>query len=152
MLFIIVIGANILGYLLAASRLPFIMADIAGRLPISPYAIMLIIMGIYLILGTFLDSLAMVLLTVPIFFPLVTSLGFDPVWFGVMVVLACETGLITPPVGMTVYVLASVVKEVPAFTIFRGTLPFVAANVMIMILLLYVPKIATFLPQLMRFR
>jgi C4-dicarboxylate transporter, DctM subunit len=147
MLFVIVIGANILGYLLALSRLPFFLADIATGLQVSPYVIIAIIMVVYLILGTFLDSIAMVLLTVPIFYPVAISLGFDPIWFGVMVVLACETGLITPPVGMTVYVVAGVVKDVPSFTIFRGCIPFVIADVIVMIILTAFPIIATFLPS-----
>jgi TRAP-type C4-dicarboxylate transport system permease large subunit len=129
------------------SRLPFSLADFATGLQVSPYVIIAIIMVVYLILGTFLDSIAMVLLTVPIFYPVVISLGFDPIWFGVMVVLACETGLITPPVGMTVYVVAGVIKDVPSFTIFRGCIPFVIADVIVMIILTAFPMIATFLPS-----
>jgi TRAP-type C4-dicarboxylate transport system permease large subunit len=99
------------------------------------------------ILGTAMESLSMMLLTVPIFFPLVTSLGFDPVWFGILVVCVIEISLITPPVGMNIFVLSSVVPQLPTTTIWRGVLPFVAADVVRMAILIAFPALSLALPR-----
>jgi len=105
-------------------------------------------MAIYLIGGCFMDSLALVTLTIPILFPIVTKMGYDPIWFGVMIVLAAEMGVITPPVGVNVYVIKGVAPDVPLETIFRGIFPFLAALIVCIIFLLLFPQIATFLPGL----
>jgi TRAP-type C4-dicarboxylate transport system permease large subunit len=106
-------------------------------------------MVMYLILGCLMDAMAMIILTVPIIFPVVTALGFDPIWFGVIIVMTVELGLIHPPVGMNVFVIKSVVKDVTFTTIFKGVLPFVATDILRLILLISFPIIATYLPSRM---
>jgi C4-dicarboxylate transporter DctM subunit len=103
----------------------------------------------YVLLGTFLDEVSMILLTLPVFFPVVTKLGFDPIWFGVIIVLVVEMGMISPPVGMTMFVVKGIAPEIPIETIFKGVLPFTIAVALLMILLLVFPQIALFLPRLM---
>ena len=129
MIFVIVLGAIILGYFLAATKLPFELANFAGGLQVNRYIILLFILIIYLFLGCIMDSLAMILLTVPIFFPLVMALGFNPVWFGIIIVRVTEIGLITPPVGLNVFIIKGVAGDVSMYTIFRGILPFLLADI-----------------------
>ncbi|MBA7495801.1 C4-dicarboxylate TRAP transporter large permease protein DctM [subsurface metagenome] len=150
MIFVIILGAMILGYFLAVSRLPFELASFISALPVSRYIILGIILVFYLILGCVMDSLAMMLLTVPIFFPLVMALGFDPIWFGIIIVRTMEIGLITPPVGLNVYIIKGVAKDVSMQTIFRGIVPFLMADVCHVALLVAVPQISLFLPGLMK--
>ena len=97
-----------------------------------------------------LDSLAMILLTVPIFYPLIKTLGFDPIWFGIIVVRCMEIGMITPPVGLNVFIIKGIAQDVPMYTIFRGVIPFIVADVCHVTLLILVPQITTFLPGLMK--
>lgn len=150
MVFIILLGAIILGYFLAVSRLPFELATIIGDLTVNRYVILGIILVFYILLGAVMDSLAMMLLTVPIFFPLVMALGFDPIWFGIIIVRTMEIGLITPPVGLNVYVIKGVAKDVPMQTIFRGIIPFLMADIAHVALLVAVPQISLFLPGFMK--
>ena len=150
MIFIIVIGANVLGSFLALSRLPYELADIVAALPVSPYIILVIILFVYIVLGCFMDSMAMILLTVPIFFPLVVALDFNPIWFGILIVRVVEMGQITPPVGINVYVIKGVAKDVPMGTIFRGILPFFVADICHVVLLVAIPQLSLFLPGLLR--
>ena len=110
---------------------------------------MLIILLIYLIMGCALDSLAMILLTIPIFFPVVANLGFDPIWFGIIVVMVVELGLITPPVGMNVFIIKGMAPEVPLSKIYKGVLPFVIAQIILISLIVFFPKIALWLPSTM---
>ena len=149
-LFSILIGAIILGYFLAITQLPMTLAATIGGLPLSANAIMALIILLYLILGAFMDELAMVLLTVPIFFPVSQTLGFDPIWFGVIIVVVCEAGMIAPPVGINVFVLASMTKDIPMKDIYLGILPFLWADVVLLILLMAFPDLALFLPRLMK--
>jgi tripartite ATP-independent transporter DctM subunit len=149
-LFSILVGAVILGYFLAITQLPMTLAATIGGLPLSANAIMALIILLYLILGAFMDELAMVLLTVPIFFPVSQTLGFDPIWFGVIIVVVCEAGMIAPPVGINVFVLASMTKDVPMKDIYLGILPFLWADVVLLILLMAFPDLALFLPRLMK--
>lgn len=149
-LFSILVGAIILGYFLAITQLPMTLAAFIGGLPLSPIAIMGLIILLYLVLGAFMDELAMVLLTVPIFFPVSQTLGFDPIWFGVIIVVVCEAGMIAPPVGINVFVLASMTKDVPMKDIYIGILPFLWADVVLLILLMLFPDLALFLPRLMK--
>jgi len=149
MIFAILIGATIFSGFLALSRLPVELADWIAALPISRYGILAIILFVYVILGSLMDILAMVLLTVPIFFPLVENLGFDPIWFGVIIVIMMEQGLITPPIGMNVFVLSGVAKDVPMYTIFRGTIPFLLAILIGLVMIIVFPQIALFLPNAM---
>jgi tripartite ATP-independent transporter DctM subunit len=148
MIFMIITGATIFGHFMAITRAPFAVSEWVGGLPLPPLVIMLFIMFIYLVGGCFMDSLALITLTIPILYPIVLQLGYDSVWFGVMIVLAAEMGVITPPVGVNVYVIKGVAGDVPLHTIFRGILPFLFALIVAIILILVVPQIALFLPNL----
>lgn len=150
MIMLMIAGAVIFGRFMAVSRVPFELAAWAGSLPLPPFAVMGIILVIYFSLGCFIDALALILLTVPIFYPVVViTLGYDPIWFGVIIVLVVGMGVITPPVGMNVYVIKGVVPDVPLETIFRGIWPFLAAIIICIIILIIFPQIATFLPNLL---
>ncbi len=150
MIMLMVAGAVVFGRFIAISRIPFELAQWAGNMPLPPLAIMCIILLIYLGLGCFIDALAMVLLTIPIFYPVVVNtLGYDPIWFGVVIVLVVSMGVITPPVGMNVYVIKGVAPDVPLEQIFKSIWPFLAAQVVCLILLMAIPEIATFLPNLL---
>ncbi len=146
---IIVTGAAIFGHFMAVTTIPNSLAGWVGGLDLHPIIIMGIIILIYLVGGCFMDSLAMITLTIPIIYPLVTSLGFDPIWFGVIVVLITEMGVITPPVGINVYVIKGIAEDVPLENIFKGIFPFLGAILLLALLLLFFPQIATFLPNLM---
>jgi len=150
MVLLIVAGATIFGHFLAVTRIPYALAKWVAELPLPHWAIMAVIIGVYLIGGCFLDALALILLTIPIFYPVVTSMGYDPIWFGVIVVLVTQMGVITPPVGVNVYVVSGVAKEVPLEEIFKGALPFLAALIATSLILIPFPKLALFLPSLMR--
>jgi tripartite ATP-independent transporter DctM subunit len=151
MIFIVLIGAMIFNRFIAVTRLPFELASFVAGLDLPPLAIMGIIILCYVIGGCFIDALGLILLTVPIFFPLAMSLGFDPIWFGIIITRVTEIALITPPVGMNVYVIKGVAKDVPIGTIFRGIMPFLAADIVEVILLLFIPQIALFLPSFMSY-
>ncbi len=153
MVLLLIAGATIFGKFLAVTRIPFDIASWIGEFHLSPYIIMAIIVLIYFFGGCFMDALAFVTLTVPIFFPLVTGLGFDPIWFGIIIVMVTEMGVITPPVGINVYVVFGVAKgvigEVPLESIFKGILPFLIAVIVGVIFLMIFPQIILFLPNLM---
>ncbi len=151
MLFMIVTGAMVFGSFMAVTRIPFELGDWIEMLPVSPVAIMAVLILIYLIGGCFMDALALITLTLPIFFPIVSILGFDPIWFGVIIVLVAEMGVITPPVGVNVYVVKGVATDVPLETIFRGILPFTIAVLVCLAILLAFPQITTFLPSFMTY-
>lgn len=148
MIFTIIIGAFVFNTFLAISTIPMEVAEWVGNLGFPPVVIMLIIILVYLVLGCFIDALSMILLTIPIFFPVATSLGFDPIWFGIIIVLVAEMAMITPPVGMNVYVIAGITRDVPMQTIFKGILPFLAIEAGFVVLLIAFPQIALFLPGL----
>ncbi|OHB33067.1 MAG: C4-dicarboxylate ABC transporter permease [Desulfuromonadaceae bacterium GWC2_58_13] len=150
MVMVIVAGAVVFGHFMAISRVPFELAGWVGSLPLPPFAIMGLIILVYLFGGCFMDALAMIMLTVPIFFPVVQALNFDPIWFGVIIVLVTEMGVITPPVGVNVYVVHGVAKDVPLETIFRGAFPMLLALLVCIVLLILFPRIALFLPGLMQ--
>ena len=150
MVMMIVTGAVIFGKFMAITRVPFELAGWVGSLPLPPYAIMALIILIYLFGGCFMDSLAMIMLTVPIFFPVVQALGFDPIWFGVVIVLVTEMGVITPPVGINVYVVHGIAKDIPLHTIFRGVFPYLLALLVCTGILLIFPQLALFLPGLIK--
>jgi TRAP-type C4-dicarboxylate transport system permease large subunit len=150
MVLVIVAGATVFGHFLAVTRITYILADWVAGLPLPPWAIMGLIISIYLIGGCFMDSLAMILLTIPIFYPVAVNLGYDPIWFGVIIVLITEMGVITPPVGVNVYVVSGVAKDVPLEVIFKGVLPLLGALIVCNIILIIFPQIALFLPSLMR--
>lgn len=148
---IIVAGAIIFGRFIAVSRIPAIVAEWLSGLPFHPLVVMALIMFVYMIGGCFMDSMALLTLTMPIVFPTVIALEFDPIWFGVMMVIVGEMGVITPPVGVNVYVVKSVAEDVPLLTIFRGILPFVATLTLALIILLFFPIIATILPSFLTY-
>lgn len=149
MLYGILVGAYLFKYFMAVTEIPFVLADWVVGLPLPPLGIMAMVLVIYFFLGCVMDALAMILLTVPIFFPLAIQLGFDPVWFGVILVAMTEVGLITPPIGMNVYAIAGIVPEVPVSTIFKGVIPFLVADILRITLYLLVPATILFLPNLM---
>jgi tripartite ATP-independent transporter DctM subunit len=150
MILVIVAGATIFGHFLAITRIPFNIAAWVTGFDLPPYAIMGLIILVYLVGGCFIDALALIMLTVPIFYPVVTTLGYDPVWFGVVIVMVTQIGVITPPVGVNVYVVSSVADGVPLETIFKGVLPLLAALLVATLLLIPFPQMALFLPGLMR--
>ncbi|MDP2916475.1 MAG: TRAP transporter large permease subunit [Dehalococcoidia bacterium] len=149
MMFLIIIGTYIFGYFLAATRLPSILSEFVANLPVARLYVLLGILVLYLILGCLMEIVAMILLTMPIIFPAVILLGYDPIWFGVIIVIMMEMGLITPPVGLNVFVIAGMAKDIPMVTIFRGVAPFVGAQALCIAILIAFPQIATFLPTLM---
>ncbi len=150
MVMVIVTGAVIFGHFMAVTRLPYDLAAWVTSLPLPRHAIMMVIVLVYLVGGCFMDALAMIMLTIPIFFPVAEALGFDPIWFGVVIVLITEMGVVTPPVGVNVYVVYGVAKDVPLEAIFKGVLPMVLALLVCNIILLFFPQIALYLPSLMR--
>ncbi|MFV0439039.1 MAG: TRAP transporter large permease [Desulfopila sp.] len=150
MLYFIVAGALVFGRFMTATRFSFELVTWIGGLSLPPAGVMAMLIVIYLIGGCFMDSLALVTLTIPIFFPIVSALAFDPIWFGVIIVLVAEMGVITPPVGVNVYVIKGIVPEVPLETIFKGVLPFTLAVLVCIALVLIFPQIALFLPGLFR--
>ena len=145
----LVAGANVFSYFLALSTIPMVVSTWMAGLHVSRYIILAIVVVIYLILGCFLDAISMMVLTMPVIFPVIQALGFDPIWFGVICVIMMEAGLITPPVGLNVYTLAGVVKDVPMQTIFRGALPFLISMMAVVILITIFPEICLFLPSMM---
>jgi tripartite ATP-independent transporter DctM subunit len=148
MIFTILIGAEVFGYFLSVSQLSFALVGFIESLGLPPAGVLLLILLFYLILGCFMDSLAMILLTVPIFYPLIVANGFDPIWFGVIAVVAVELGLITPPVGMNLFVIKSVAPDVPMAEIMIGVMPFVITDIIRLVILLAFPAISLLLPNL----
>ncbi len=148
-IFVIAIGAVIFGYFLTITRTPQNLASLIGGLDWSPSLVLMVIILGYLALGMFLDSLAIILLTVPIMYPIILQLGYDPIWFGILLVMVIEIGLITPPYGMNVFVLKSVSPELKLGTIYKGVLPFVAADIVRVILIVLFPALVLFLPKTM---
>jgi len=147
--FTVLIGALLFGYFLTITQAPQKLTGVLVGLGLGRYGVLALIMLMYLVLGCLMDAMAMIILTVPILFPVITALGFDPIWFGVIIVMTVELGLIHPPVGMNVFVIKSVVKEVSFTTIFKGVLPFVATDLVRLLVLIAFPVIALYLPSRM---
>jgi len=150
MVFLILIGASIFGYFLTVSQIPDQLSLIAMHAGLNRYIILSLIIIAYIILGCFMEGLAIMVLTIPIIYPMVLEMGFDPIWFGVIITLVMEMSLITPPVGINVFIISGIAKDVPMYTIFRGIIPFWFAMLACIILLVLFPQIALFLPQTMR--
>ncbi|MDC0739560.1 TRAP transporter large permease [Cognatishimia sp. SS12] len=148
MIFTILIGALVFKNYMALAQVPFLIESWISQTALGPTGTILLVILIYIILGAILDTIAMILLTVPVFFPLVTSMGYDPVWFGILIVVVVEMALISPPMGMNVFVIKGMAPEVSLATIYKGVMPFVAALAVLMILLLLVPGIALWLPSI----
>jgi len=151
MILLLLVGAFMFMKFLGLSKLPFMLAQLIGTLAWSPYAILSLVIIIYLILGMILDVYSAILLTIPITYPVIVGLGFDPVWYGVILVILIELGLVTPPVGMNVFTLSGL-TEVKIGTIFRGIVPFCVAVLVCIVLLTIFPQIALFLPSTMAVR
>jgi tripartite ATP-independent transporter DctM subunit len=149
MIYLIIGGATVFGHFLATTRLPFVAANWIAELDLPRTAIMFLMILVYLIGGCVMDAMALLLLTIPIFFPVSQALGYDPIWFGIILVLVMEMATITPPIGLNVYVIKGVAKDVPLETIFRGIVPFLLADIVMVSLLICVPQFALFLPTLM---
>jgi tripartite ATP-independent transporter DctM subunit len=149
MVLFLVAGANVFSYFLALSTIPMQVSAWIGGLAVSRYAILAVIVLIYLMLGCFLDAISMMILTLPVIFPVVMNLGFDPIWFGVVCVLMMGAGLITPPVGLCVFTVASIVKDAPLEEVFKGALPFLVAILFVTFLITLFPGIVLFLPNMM---
>jgi tripartite ATP-independent transporter DctM subunit len=149
MIMVIVAGATVFGHFLAITRIPYDIAGWVAGFQMPPYCIMGVIIFVFLIGGCIIDSLALIMLTVPIFYPVVQSLGYDPMWFGVIIVLVTQIGVITPPVGINVYVVSGVARDIPLQMIFRGVIPLLVALLACTILMIPFPQIALFLPRLM---
>ena len=150
MLFMILVGALVFANFVNFTSMPTDLKAFVSQYQISPITVMIAICVIYVILGTAMEELSMILLTVPVFFPLVVGLGFDPVWFGIIIVVVVQIGLISPPVGMNMFVVKSMLSGVSTATVFRGVAPFVVAIVVLLALLVAFPSISLFLPKLMR--
>jgi C4-dicarboxylate transporter, DctM subunit len=153
MVLFLVAGAVLFGKFLAVTRIPFEAASWVSSVNLPAFAVLTLILIIYFLGGCFMDALALVMLTIPVFFPVVTHLGYDPIWFGVIIVLVTQIGVITPPVGINVYVVfgmcQKIAPEITLEAIFRGTFPFLLAIVAGIVLLMLFPQIVLFLPELM---
>jgi tripartite ATP-independent transporter DctM subunit len=142
MIFFMIVGAEIFGYFLSVSRISFYLVDLVNQLNLPPYAVLFAVLLLFILLGCVMDSIAMLLLTVPVVMPLILSAGFDPVWFGIVAVITVELGLMTPPVGMNVFVIKSVSPEVPIGQIYKGVFPFVLSDLLRLLLLIAFPVLA----------
>ncbi len=149
MVFFILIGAHFFAPFLALTRIPVELANTVGELAIPAFAILMVIILVYIALGTFMEGFAMMVLTVPIVLPIITTLGYDPIWFGIIMVLVLEMGLISPPVGLNVFVVKGVAPHVPLGQVYRGIMPFWLAMAVCVALLVMFPQIALFLPDTM---
>ena len=147
--FTVLIGALLFGYFLTITGTPQRVTEFLTGLGLGRYGVLALIMLMYLVLGCLMDAMAMIILTVPIIFPVITELGFDPIWFGIIIVMTVELGLIHPPVGMNVFVIKSVVKDVTFASIFKGVIPFICADMVRLVILIAFPVIALWLPNRM---
>jgi TRAP-type C4-dicarboxylate transport system permease large subunit len=153
MVLFLIAGAVVFSKFLAVTRIPFDIASWVSGLDLPSFVVVAIIIFIYFLGGCFMDSLGLIMLTIPIFYPVITNLGYDPIWFGIIIVLVAEMGVITPPVGLNVYVVYGVSKgvvgEIPLETIFKGIVPFLIAVVIGIGILIAFPQIILFLPNLL---
>ena len=149
MLYMIVIGANVLNPFLAVTHIPETLGNGLVGMGLGPYGTLAMIILAYVVLGMFLDGLAMLVVTIPIVFPVIQQVGFDPIWFGVVAVIVIEMGMITPPVGLNVFVVKGVAQGVPITTIFRGVAPFLLAMFVGLLLIIMIPQIALLIPNSM---
>ncbi|MEA2870644.1 MAG: C4-dicarboxylate transporter, DctM subunit, partial [Hyphomicrobiales bacterium] len=147
--FTILIGALLFGYFLTITQTPQKVTAFHTGLGIGAYGVLALIMLMYLVLGCLMDALAMIILTVPIIFPVIKTLGFDPIWFGVIIVMTVELGLIHPPVGMNIFVIKSVIEDVKISSIFYGVMPFIITDLIRLVILIAFPIISLWLPSRM---
>jgi TRAP-type C4-dicarboxylate transport system permease large subunit len=150
MIFALLIGVAILGGFTTLTDLPMRFASYVTSLQVSRYIVFALVLLLYVILGMLMNIIPMVLLTLPIIFPAIVGLGFDPIWFGVIMVIMMEMGQISPPVGINVFIIHGVAENVPMSTIFRGIVPFIYAELLAITILTIFPEIALWLPNLMK--
>ena len=148
MIFVVLMGALVFTAFLAVTTIPMQIAEWVSGLGLPPMVVMILILVMYLLLGTFLEEMSMILLTLPIFLPLVNSLGFDLIWFGIIIVLVVVMGMISPPVGITMYVVKGIAPDIPMATIFKGVLPFWGITIIFTALLLAFPQLALWLTEI----
>lgn len=146
----ILIGAVLFGYFLAITRSPQRLTDMLLEFDLGPYGTLSLILLLFVVAGCILDSMAMIILLVPIVYPVIVQLGFDPVWFGIIIVMTAELGLITPPVGINVFVINTIAKDVKLTTIFKGVIPFIFSDLIRLVILVMFPSIVLLLPMTMR--
>jgi TRAP-type C4-dicarboxylate transport system permease large subunit len=150
MVFLILVGAYLFTYFITVTNIPTALSNMIIGLGVSPMAVVWIIIGTYIFLGTAMEEASMMLLTIPIFTPIIMNLGFDKIWFGVLVVRMMQVAMISPPVGITLFVIKGIAKDVPMGTIYKGVIPFIIADVIHVTLVVFVPALSMFLPSLMR--
>lgn len=149
MLFVIIIGANLFSVFIVQTQLPSLLADGAQALNLPPLAVMVLIIFAYIVLGCFLEGIGMILITVPVFLPMVVKFGYDPIWFAILVVIMVEVGLIHPPVGMNLFVIQAQAPDIKIASIYRGIIPFLAAPFVLVVLLFLFPQLALWLPKVL---
>ncbi len=149
MILVIIAGALIFGRFLAVTRIPEIIANTLSTLPLPGWCIITAILIFYILMGTIVDALALVLMTIPIFYPVILRLGYDPIWFGVMILAVVQIGVITPPVGLNAYVVSGMMRDVPLNSVFKGCIPFVFMLLVGSAIMMIFPQIALWLPNLM---
>jgi tripartite ATP-independent transporter DctM subunit len=150
MLFMILIGALIFANFINYTTMPADLKGFVTQFQLHPVLVIVAICAVYVVLGTAMEELSMILLTVPLFFPVVTALGYDPIWFGIVVVIVVQIGLISPPVGMNIFVVKSLIRHLTLGTVFRGVTPFTVAQVALLAIVVAFPALATYLPQFMK--
>lgn len=150
MIFLILIGAQLFSTFLAVSNTPQVIAEWLAGLAVPPLAIIIGILVLYFFLGWFMEELSMIVLTTPLFFPVVQHLGFNPIWYGVMVCIAVEQGQLTPPVGLNINIIMGMAKDTPTMEIFKWVMPYVAVLAVFMFVMIFFPQIALFLPNMMK--
>jgi tripartite ATP-independent transporter DctM subunit len=149
MLFVIIIGANIFAYFMVQTQLPALLVEQARTLALPGPLVLLFVVVAYIVMGCFLEAIGMILITVPVFLPLITSYGYDSVWFAIIVVIVVEVGLIHPPVGMNLFVVQAQAPDIKTITIYRGIVPFLAAPLVLIMLLFFLPDLALWLPRIL---
>lgn len=149
MMFAIVLGAALFGEFINQTGVHQSLLAVVQGSGFPPFGIVLLIVVIYILLGSVLESLSMILLTVPIFFPVIKALGYDPVWFGILIVVVVEIGLIHPPIGVNLFVIRSVMPDIPMMTVVRGVVPFIVSDLLRILLIAAVPAISLWLPHLL---
>lgn len=150
MMFVILFGAVLFGNFLEVAGFTKALGTFVVGLDLGATGTVLLIFAIYVLLGCFVESISMLFLTVPLFFPIVREMGFDPVWFGIVVIVAIEISLITPPIGLNVFVMRGMIADVPLRTMFAGVAPFVGSSVLQLLVLIFFPVLVTFLPAILK--
>lgn len=150
MILIVIACATVFGHFMTVSKIPFFVSRWISSLDVPPYIVMFVIILIYLVGGCFIDAIPLIILTIPILFPIVTNLGYDPIWFGVIIVLVTCMGVVTPPVGVNVYVIKGIAQDVPLERIFKGIFPFLIAMIVASVIFIFYPPVVTYLPSLVK--